>query len=97
MKLRKLLPLSAVPVEPPSTDSPFMETGQRKYILKIIQVSSASQHLLTDAYMYTVHSGTWKCSVGLHEKMYKSIVRWQRDDRNGKKNLFDNLWLLTFF
>lgn len=96
MKLRKLLPLSAVPVEPPSTDSPFMETGQRKYILKIIQVSSASQHLLTDAYMYTVHSGTWKCSVGLHEKCIKVLQDGSVMTETVKK-LFDNLWLLTFF
>lgn len=40
VKPQKLLPWSAAPAEPPSTDSPFTATGQRKYIPKTTQVSS---------------------------------------------------------
>lgn len=49
VKPQRLLPWSVVPVEQPSTDSPSMATGRRKYIPKTTQVSSNCRHALMHA------------------------------------------------
>lgn len=75
VKPQRLLPWSVVPVEQPSTDSPSMATGRRKYIPKTTQVSSNCWHAL----MHTCTLCRSTCRSAYTNKHKSSFLNWYKN------------------